>query len=252
MHRILTYAILALTLCLSSCTKRNMTGVSDNDTKEYKLYDYYEDAYGNKGIVGYIYDEEEDDDFMRFTIVLSLDETITTWGPMGTTVFDVNSNKFNEGYTRGCYFGLDMNQRVRNIGADRFPAFDWCFRKNGSETAIHSSSWILPTYAELGWIFQNGEAIEELNQHITQYGGSPIALPEDDDNYYWSCVEDLDGVLVFADEQFQKESDYDPARRAIPMNSDRLFLTNKLFWHKNNEYRVRAIKYICFESSKED
>ena len=251
MHRILTYAILALTLCLSSCTKRNMTGVSDNDTKEYKLYDYYEDAYGNKGIVGYIHDEEDEDgDLLRYTIVLSLDETVTTWGPMGTTVFDVNSN-FNEHYPDNLFFGLDMNQRVWNLGAERFPAFDWCFKKNGNEAAIHSSSWILPTYAELGWIFSYGagQNLEKFNKHIAQYGGTCIDTEISLENCYWSCVEDLDGVLVFESEETQNESDYDPSRRAIPMTIDSRFYIDKLLWHKNKEYHVRAIKYIYFASS---
>lgn len=255
MYRVLIYAILALALCLSSCTKRNMTGVSDNDTKVYNLYDYYEDAYGNKGIVGYIHDEEDEDgDLLRFTIVLSLDETVTTWGPMGTTVFDVNSNYFNEDYTRGCYFGLDMNQKVRNIGAERFPAFDWCFRKNGSETAIHSSSWILPTYAELGWIFSYGagQNLEKFNKHIAQYGGTVIDSSTAIENCYWSCVEDIKDVFRFADDQIQNESDYDPSRRAIPMTINSRFYIDKLLWHKNKEYHVRAIKYIYFASSPAD
>jgi hypothetical protein len=62
-------------------------------------------------------------------------------------------------------------------------------------------------------------------------------------------VEDIKDVLIFTDEQYQKESDYDPARRAIPMTTDNMFYTNKLYWNKNREYKVRAIKYIYFAMS---
>lgn len=246
MYKHLTYLALGILICLSACTKNNTPGVSDNDPKEYRLYDYYEDQYGNKGIVGYIHNEKDEDGYLKFTIVISLDETIAKWGPMGTTVYQVNEN-FNEDYPHGTLFGLDVNRLVWNSGSERFPAFDWCFQKNGGETALHSSSWILPTYAELGWIFNDGKALQELNKHINKYGGTVIDSSTAIENCYWSCVEDIKDVFRFADDQIQNECDYDSDRRAIPMTVDGLFYTDKLSWNKNSDYHVRAIKYIYYE-----
>ena len=250
MYRYLKYIILPLIYIsfFSACEKRNDIGVSDNDSAQYELYDYYEDQYGNKGIVAYVYDYEEDGEFMHLKVVLSLDETTAFWGPMGTTVYDVNS-KFNEAFPSGPFFGLVVNQRVHNLGAENYPAFDWCFKKNGNEQMIHSSSWILPTYKELRRIFVNEQRLQTLNSHLLAYNGTPIASPDEPDAYYWSCVEDIKDVLIFADEQYQQESDYDPARRAIPMTTNNMFYTNKLYWNKNREYKVRAIKYIYFAQS---
>lgn len=250
MHR--TAIIIIAALLAASCTEHGKAGISDNDMKEYELYDYYVDEYGNEGIVACIYDYEKGDTYYKYTIVLSLDETVTTWGPMGTTVYDVNED-FNTAYPWGFFFGLEMNRRVMTIGAEKFPAFEWCLAKNNGEKHLHSSSWMLPTFSELGDdIFQRGDAISALNKKIKEYGGTPIATSTDDSSFYWTCVEDLEDVLEFADMELQAQSDFDPARRACPITSRFTLQSHKRKWTKDNEYRVRAIKYIYFECSPRD
>lgn len=248
MYRI-TIIIIASILA-AACTKHGKEGVSDNDMREYELYDYYVDQYGNEGIVAAKYDYRDGDSFLKYTIVLSLDETITTWGPMGTIVYDVNEN-FNEDYPWGNKFGLDMNRRVETFGKEKFPAFEWCMAKNHNEKYIHSSSWMLPACGELDYdIFQEGNALDMLNEKIVAYGGTPITTADGESPcYYWTCVEDIKDVFVFADEQVQAESDYDPARRAIPISADGRYPGKKRYWTKDTEYRVRAIKYIYFACS---
>ena len=247
MYRNLTIYILILLTVVVSCKKHGKEGISDNDKNDYELYDYYIDQYGNEGIVAAQVDYQGEESFYKYTLVLSLDETVATWGPMGVTVFHVN-DYFNEDYPYGPFFGLEMNRMVESKGSEGFPAFDWCHKKNHGEKYLHSSSWLLPTANELYKIFRDGEAIDELNQHITEYGGTPIPTEIKRSNCYWSCVEDTENVLMF-DDDVQANCDFDPARRAIAPTTDGRYYTDKTLWHKNNEYRVRAIKYIYFACS---
>lgn len=248
MYRKLIIYILVFIAASSSCQKHGKEGISDNDPHDYNLYDYYVDKYGNEGIVAALVSYNDESFSYRCKIVLSLDETVATWGPMGVTVLSVN-DRFNEDYPYGPQFGLQMNRMVESRGSEGFPAFDWCHKKNHGEEYLHSSSWLLPTAAELEEIFCDGEAIDELNEHITEYGGTPIPTEITLSNCYWSCVEDIEDVLAFRDE-IQATCDFDPARRAIAPTIEGKYYIDKTLWHKNNEYRVRAIKYIYFSCTK--
>lgn len=245
-RKIIIHIIFSLLLC-TSCTKEGKSFVSDNDTKDYRIYDYYEDQYGNRGIVAAIINEKEGKKHLSYKIVLSLDETIATWGPIGVEVYKPIEG-FNKGYPHGVFFGLEVNKMVADMNSEGFPAFNWCLQKNGPEKVLHSSSWLLPTIAELDDIFNGGKNVEELNHHILKYGGTPVTTIEDQSPHcYWTCVEDLDGVIQFSDD-IQSTCDHDPGMRAIPCTSGIKFYTDKTNWHKNIEYRVRAIKYICFDA----
>ncbi len=213
------------------------------DPGKYALYDHYVDEYGNEGIVASV--NLSPDGIANFIIVVSADETETSWGPVDRAVWYV-SEYFNKGYIDGHDFGLDMNQLVEESGVGQFPAFEWCQSKNRDGRPVHSGSWILPTYTELKYVF--GRGLEPLNAALESIGGTPVS----DDGYYWSAVEDIDDAFHFADETLSANFDFDQKRRAIPMTSDCLFSTHKQFWNKAYEYRVRAIKYIYYKRLSPD
>lgn len=237
-------SVVILSMALSGCgMEYGAEGVPDNVKEEYALFDSYVDEYGNKGIVGDIYNAP--DGSLGYIIILSADETEDQWGPTDEAVFRSGEN-FNKEYLLGCLFGLEMNQMVEQLGADRFPAFRWCHEKNGDGRPIHSSSWILPAYSELAWIFGNG--IERLNEALDGIGGEPISQ----DGYYWSAVEDIRDAFHFSDGTLPGNFDFDQARRAVPMTADRMFPVDKIYWSKVYSYRVRAIKYIYFSCWPKD
>ena len=210
---------------LISCDKESEALLVDELDEEYQLYDYYIDENGNEGIVAYIRNYEGSSSRYpkgyKYMIVISSNESLEPWGPMGETI--VNGTY---GYDSEQTAGITMLQCMNSRGLNRYPAQNWCFSKNRS-TEISSSSWRLPTNNELLQIFgSNGKNISNLNHALQITGGELI----DDTQFYWTCMED-----------------YNQADRAI-LTSPHISSTseNKDRWLKKNKYYVRAIKYIYY------
>lgn len=228
------YILFLLVAVLTSCHQTKGTYIDERD-KDYQLYDYYVDSYGNEGIVAGIYTYEKTNE--KSIIVLSLDEAYLPWGPMGEKVYPDSISHYG---LRDAYFGIAMLQIMKSIGISRYPSQEWCDLKNKDEAYVRGGSWHLPTFAELYLIFgDDGEAIPQLNQALSKHGGVPITKQ----HMYWTCVEDFDGYLELEDEI----SNFDQANRAIAVRSDIKFYTNKDYWLKKNRYNVRAVKYIYYQ-----
>lgn len=227
------------------------------DPAEYQLYDYYIDEYGNEGVVGAL--NLNPDNFINYIIVISADETETNWGRADMEVYRwadqyasrygyTMGKQFNGEYTGGVFFGLEMNRLVHAQGQEGFPAFDWCLSKNKGERYVHSGSWMLPSYNEFTHMTY-GDKLEKLNEALISMGGTPIS----EEDYYWSCVEDIENAFHFSDTTLTYAKDYDQKRRAVPFLAGRLFPSDKTYWHKQyNFYKVRAIKYIYVSSMTEE
>lgn len=194
---------------------------------DYHYGDPYEDEFGNRGVIGYI-------DRSNRVIVISTDEAVLPWGKTETAVVGADSV-----YTSAIFkskFSLGMLQLMINKGISNFPAQNWCNQKNHGEP--YFGSWRLPTTYEARDILKNANRI---NAGLEEIGGDLI----DEDALYWTCVEDLVGydILKDAPEDFYT---YNPIARAIPVTPKYKTPTDKSRWHKDIEYRVRAIKYIYY------
>lgn len=223
----LYFFLLLCVATLTTCEYESDSPIVTPD-KKYKLYDLYEDEYGNKGVVAYVMDE-------YYTIVVSCDETEASWGPMEELVY--NGDSINDKIINHNSFGLAMLQSMKARGIERYPAQAWCDQKNGSDSYPNVSSWRLPSNHEMATIYgTNGSKVNTLNSYISRYGGKRIQKEE----LYWTCVEDYDGYLTINNHT----SDYDPANRAIVKTPSNKVYSNKDRWIKKNSYRVRAIKYI--------
>ena len=229
---------LALLLTLQAC---NVSSFKSNDLivdeldGNYTLNALYEDEYGNKGIIAYISDEN---DWLDRVIAISLDESYESWGPMGEAVykseginFDTITNYYILYYPA---FGLAMLQSMKSTGIERFPAQQWCDKKNIGDPYSNVSSWRLPSLSE--WLLISGNA--ELNHALQMAGGTPLQKNQ----YYWTCTEDFEGFITLGD----SSATFDRENRAIPSTTDALTLHDKDNWIKKNKYHVRAIKYVYY------
>lgn len=188
--------------------------------------DRYIDKYGNMGIVAYVSD--------RYIIAISCDETELSWGIMGQTVMPKDTiSAIN---TVGGY-GIDVLRRMRSLGIENFPAQKWCDDKNRGED-VYAGCWHLPSAYTLQKLTDNGKK-DLLNKRL-RIGGTQLS-----DEEYWSCVEDLPGCGVDADDDtLVGEIQHDSDNRAIPIVLPYSANYSKSSWQKKDIHRVRAIKYI--------
>lgn len=232
-------AFVLLCLSLNSCDTESGALIVDELDEEYKLYDYYIDKNGNEGIVAYILNGSSVSNYpkgYKYMIVISSDESLEPWGPMGEIIMKKDSASTSD--FRQPTAGITMLQSMNSRGINRYPAQNWCFNKN-LRRDISSSSWRLPTYYELLLIFgSKGNNISNLNHALQVTGGKLI----DNQQFYWTCIEDYDGYITVGD----LELDYDQANRAILMSPNISTSVNKDCWLKKNKYYVRAVKYIYY------
>lgn len=229
---------LSVLISLTSCLLKPDKVFIDELDKEYQLYDYYIDSYGNEGVVAAIVSSEETSE--KAIIVLSFEEEFLPWGPMGEKVY--KDSILRSGLLEP-YFGVAMLQIMKSSGISRYPAQAWCDEMNKNEKYPRGGSWRLPTVRELKWIFgENGQKVSELNSALSRTGGAPLEV----NHKYWTCVEDFAGYLVLQD----TITDFDQANRAIVTTPQMLFYTNKDRWLKKNRYYTRAIKYIYYRFDK--
>lgn len=238
MSKIQYIGFLLLVMMLASCHKAK--GVfTDELNNGCRLYDYYEDSYGNGGIVAEIVTPA--DNKGTSILVLSLDEAALPWGPTEERVY---RERVSSGGTAISSFGIAMLQIMRSMGISRFPAQEWCDQKNKQETYVRGGSWHLPTVYDLELIFGNsGRKVDSLNTALLKAGGVPVAK----NALYWTCVEDIDSLWTFSG----MENTFDPENRAVPINYQAKSFTNKDRWLKKNRYNVRAVKCIYYEYKKE-
>lgn len=225
--------ILLFASCIGDDYDEPWVYVDDTYGKNYKLYDLYRDVYGNEGIVAYF---EEDTDF-RYIMVLSLDETVASWGPTGETIFkgDPDSSVYNP------QFGLAMLQCMVSRGIEHFPAQKWCYDKNGRKQFPHTGSWRMPSYIDFELMLRGDYAsdFDSINKYLVQYGGTPLSKTD----YYWCCEEDYEGYYVMTG----TEQDYDPDNRAVMTTLEFRSRGDKDFWIKKTKHNVRAVKVICYK-----
>lgn len=227
-------ALYALISCISSRPLQ-----LDETDQDYQLGDYYVDKFGNEGIVAYIFeyhDEKKPSNYSKSIMVVSLDETYESWGPLGERLYiaDTLSNSL---LLRDTY-SLAMLQAMHAKGIERYPAQDWCYQKN-KDGVIYSGSWRLPSLYEIHNLFVIKKRLNEL---LLSYGGTPW----DEEEMYWTCVEDLKGSSKISD----IVSNYDPEDRAIILNLRNETYSDKDTWLKKYKYHVRAIKYIYHRERK--
>lgn len=233
-----------LCLCILSCNDVESDAlIVDEMDEEYQLYDYYIDDNGNEGIVAYIHKGSAISNYpkgYKYMIVLSLDESLHPWGPMGEILLKKDSVYNSE--LKQSSAGIMMLQTMNSKGIERYPAQNWCFNKNKNRD-ISSSSWRLPTYYELLEIFgTSGKNVSYINKSINNYGGTLL----NDSHFYWTCIEDYEGYIKVSDLNL----DYDQANRAILSSPSISTSGNKDRWLKKNNYYVRAIKYIYYYDYK--
>lgn len=225
-------------LCLSliSCDKESDALLVDELDEEYQLYDYYIDKNGNEGIVAYILNGNSYPEGYRYMIVMSSDESLEPWGPMGEIVMKKDSASTSE-FTRPTA-GIIMLQSMYAKGIDRYPAQQWCFEKNHS-SEIGASSWRLPSSYETRLILgKSGKNVANINRALANTGGTML----DDSHLYWTCMEDYENYITING----LTSDYDQANRAVLTSPHIETWGNKDRWLKKNHYYVRAIKYIYY------
>lgn len=228
MNEIKVFILIWISLSLTSCFESH--DIIINESKEYKLYDYYIDSYGNEGIVA-----ATDSGTKPYIIVVSIDESYQSWGPMGENVYKDSIHTIG---LKDFSFGVAMLQAMKATNVERYPAEAWCNKKNVDEHYPSGSSWRLPTYEEMNWISKskNRQHMNYLNSAIKRAGGTPISM----EKLYWTCVEDIDSYISIDG----IESNYDPKNRAIPRTWNNQTLAYKDRWIKKNRYFVRAIKYV--------
>ena len=230
---ILTLAV----LLLCGCSEPGYDLIIDERQKEYQLYDYYEDEYGNKGIVVYMEKIYGTEDF-RYIIILSVDEAYLPWGPIDEIIYQ-RSDSMEYAYRAydNYSYGVAMLSLMKVKGIDKYPAMAWCDKKNNG-AAPYSGSWRLPTKGECidiwGWGLKLD--LEDLNSALVDAGGEPLSL----DRYYWTCAEDYENYIY---EVFDKDKTYvsDPSNKAI---ASLLEHREKISFLKKKNCYVRAIKYI--------
>ena len=235
------YTLALLLLTLHSCHEELFKSddiIIDEVVEDCTLNDVFVDEYGNEGIIAYI----SDDDFWGDCIIaISADESYESWGPMGEVVYKAEGIAFdtfpNYYILYHPSFGLMMQQSMKSMGISRFPAQQWCDEKNHGEPYPSAASWRLPTLYEWVLITKN----TGLNAALLSIGGTPL----DDNNYYWTCTEDIDGYVSHITDSLSVS---DQENRAIPVNPSRYTYDNSDYWIKKNKYHVRAIKYVYYKN----
>ena len=96
----------------------------------------------------------------------------------------------------------------------------------------------MPTFYEFKNIFGSESHLSSINDALIRIGGTTI----DSDNYYWTCVEDIDGYITVDNQAIG----YDQENRAVLSSPTIYTFSNKDRWIKKNKYHVRAIKYIYY------
>lgn len=237
--RIVTTILLLIGLLMCSCDKESDSLLVDELDEEYQLYDYYVDEYGNEGVIVYMLNGSSISKYpkgYKYIIVMSLDESLEPWGPMGEVIMKKDSAAISE--FRQPTAGITMLQSMYSRGIERYPAQRWCFAKNHSQE-IGASSWRLPSYYEMMLIFgTSGKNVAKINQVLSRSGGVLI----DDSHLYWTCIEDYENYITVNGHVL----DYDQANRAVLTSPHNSTFSNKDRWLKKNHYYVRAIKYIYY------
>lgn len=235
----LHYFIIAiLLLALHSCKDSWSDSQIINEVGEdCALNDIFIDEFGNEGIIAYIYSKEDDEGLLKYIIAISADEGYESWGPMGEAVYKVDSINFDSLSDHLLFFrpafGLMMQQSMKSMGINRFPAQHWCDLKNQGDSYPSASSWRLPTVYEWLRIIENAG----LNDALVSIGGTPL----DNSHYYWTCTEDIEGYISFDD-----STTYDRENRAVIANTIAQTTYDKDYWLKKNKHHVRAIKYVYY------
>lgn len=227
MTKWLRYQIyVCITLVCMGCDGDVVTIWDETNGKDYKIYDTYEDADGNRGVI--VFAKKENDS--KTLIVLSADEAVLPWGKASQAVYVPDS----AGQTISMRYGLLMLYKMCADGMDNYPAQAWCYAKNNGRSP-YTGCWRLPSMME--WTRMDGLNIKKLNEALSRIGGTPISLQD----YYWTCHEDYPGLPIWDDEE---NVDCDPAKRALCPTIQMLMEIDKSKWQKSQPYRVRAIKYI--------
>lgn len=217
-----------LLLMLFSCTIEPDYTADVTNGKEYELYDYYVDEHGNEGIVIKIYNKKSLGQIWKYIMVMSLDEADLPWGEMGVALSEPDISYEYDGYA------LLMNQRAHYKGIEKYPAFEWCQRKNNSRRMPDINSWILPVQLDYNatYIYAIND-YKTINKYILDYGGIPL----DPYKAYWLADEDKDSAKP------HKRKDYAYSF----VISDWL---SPYETEKNTSLGVRAIKYIYYENHR--
>ena len=225
-------------ITILSCTDESDEVIVDERDEQYRLYDYYIDAYGNEGIVCYV---DTSYTVSGAIIVISADEAYLPWGPLGDAV--CRDDSVATAFLSSPSFGLSMLQNMTLKGIEHYPAMNWCANKNSDELAPNSSSWRLPTQFEFAKIFLGVKNypqkihsnLNELNNALKNIGATTI----EEDNYYWTCNEDYNTTMSSVSDNNRKDL-------AIPITVNNKTTADKNYWIKKNKYYVRAIKYIYY------
>lgn len=212
-------------LMLFSCTIESDYIADVTNEKEYELYDYYVDEHGNEGIVIKVYNKKSMGRIWKYVIVMSMDEADLPWGEMGVALSEPDTSYNYDGYA------LLMNQRAHYKGIEKYPAFEWCQRKNNSGRMPNINSWILPVNYEYNTTYMYAlNDYKTINKYIQDYGGTPL----DPNKAYWLADEDKNSA------EPHKRKDY----AYYFVISDWL---SPYEAEKNASLGVRAIKYIHYE-----
>lgn len=201
---------------------------------DFKLYDQYEDAYGNKGVVVYI--KKTLSISNKYIIVISADESQQKWGETNYAVVKADSIGMTEIHDH--QFGIGVLQLMQSTGIEKFPAQNWCNLKN--HTDVYAGSWHLPSHYELKTLLLN--KVDEVNYTLQKMGGDLI----DENALYWTCVEDYPGYDNILSSTSENNITYSPGNRAIPITPKYKTHSDKDRWLKTIEYRVRAIKFVYY------
>lgn len=206
------YLLLALASVLSCKAYDDDTPCVDRTNgRQYALYDIYIDVYGNKGIVVQdYYSEGVLETTYKRVLVMSLDETQTTWGQANDYFEQLPKEKAI--YYRNSVY---PNQAAVEYGLENYPSFEWCLAKNKLKRGEVPGfgDWMLPGRYEMELLSEN---LETINTRLLEMGDSLI------DGYYWCS------------DSYSKDN-------AVVWNSSdgKSYYTNK-----GKEFRVRAFCYI--------
>ena len=236
MKRVTYFLFVFLALLFSTCSSEfdSEDLFLDETTKEYKLYDPFEDEYGNKGVVACIARLSGE---LAYIIVLSADEAYLEWGQMNEIVY---KDTVSGNIIKQPDYSLRVQQCAYSMGIDHYPAQAWCLHKNGTSAIPYSGSWHLPSVYELKLIFgDNGGRLPYLNNALKKVNGTSV----DNNKYYWTCMEDFERLITMPNQP----NDYDPANRAFMTSPDGHTYSNKDLWLKKKSNHLRAIKYIYFK-----
>lgn len=235
--------LIALVISLLSCDTEIELSFDLTEGKDYNLFDYYEDPYGNQGIVIAVayttYSDQPNEQDLKYIIVMSLDESYDYWGPIKQQIYRKDSISTN--IPNQPAYGVAMLQTMCAIGIDYFPAQAWCYEKNKQEIYPHAGSWRLPSTDEIYTFSQKSSShLIALNKQILKYRGVPLKSNE----MYWTCTEDYENYVHFN----YSEAHYNASDRAIACTPIYNSIEGKKYWNKSEKHYVRAIKYIYYNN----